>query len=133
MKLQSLLLSFALLPVALFAGNPGGTTVTPTGPTVIPGGTFTATYVISAPGAYVLGGNRTVTGFVDAIEITAPDVTLDLGGFALDQLSGGKRGVQIVAAENVEIRNGSILHSLTGIDAQSGKGLRVINVRFVGA
>lgn len=134
MKFQSLLISFALLPAALFAGNPnsGGTTSTPTGPTVIPGGAFTTAYVISAPGSYVLGGNRTVSGDVHGIEITAPDVTLDLGGFALDQTSGTQSGVIAVAVENIDIRNGSILHALIGIDAQSGKGLRVSNVRLVG-
>lgn len=133
MKLQSLLVSLALLPAALFAGNPNsGATSTPTGPTVIPGGTFTAPYVISTPGAYVLGGNRKVSADVNVIEITAPDVTFDLSGFALDQANGLKSGILIAAAENVEIRSGSILHSLTGIDAQSGKGLRVSNVRFAG-
>jgi hypothetical protein len=135
MNLRSFALSLALLPAALFAGNPnaGGSTGTPTGPTVIPGGTFTTPYVISAPGAYVLGGNRTVSIDVNVIEIIAPDVTLDLSGFALDQASGGQRGIMASVVENLEVRNGSVLHASIGIDAQNGKGLRVRDVRFVGA
>lgn len=137
MKLQSLLLSLALLPVALFAGNPnsGGTTSTPTGPTVIPGGAFTTPYVISAPGSYVLGGSRTVTAQVNVIEITAPDVTLDLGGFSLSQTGNFNNvaGVYVTPSDNVEIRNGSIVNvSSYGVYAANGSGVRVFNVRVVG-
>lgn len=130
MKAQSLLV-FALLPVALFAG--GNSPGTPTGPTIIPGGTVTTTYVISAPGSYILGGNRIVSAAVNAIEITAPDVTLDLGGFSIDQTTGTKYGINIAATENVDIHDGSILHTAVGLMAGTGKGLRVTNVRVVGA
>src|SRR5688572_4273273 len=101
MNLRSLALSLALLPAALFAANPnaGGSTDTPTGPKVIPGGTFTTPYVISAPGAYVLGGNRTVSADTNVIEITAPDVTLDLNGFAVDQATGTKTGISASVVE----------------------------------
>jgi hypothetical protein len=134
MKLQSFFVSLALLPVALFAGGPnsGGTTGTPTGPTVIPAGAFTSAYVISTPGSYVLGGNRTVSGVVNAIEITAPDVTLDLGGFSLaPNVTGGlKTGIYIANADNVEIRNGSVGDaSDSGIWAEAGQRVRVLNVR----
>lgn len=128
MKLHSLALILALLPAALFAGGN-----TPTGPSVIPAGTFASAYVINTPGSYVLAGNRTTTGSVNVIEITAPDVTLDLSGFAVDQANGLKAGISIPAPENVEIRNGSILHAGYGIEAKPGKGVRILNVRVVGA
>ncbi len=130
MKLQSLALTLALLPAALFAGN--ANSGTPTGPTVIPGGVYTAAYVINTPGSYVLGGNRTVSGSVNGIEITASDVTLDLGGFALSQAGGAAsgNGIYIPAPENVEIRNGSILNAGNcGIQALTGSGVRVTGVR----
>src|SRR5688500_2690954 len=110
MKLRSFVLTLALLPAALLAagGNSGTTTSTPT---VIPGGSFTSTYVISAPGSYVLGGNRSANTSMFVIEIAAPDVTLDLNGFRLTNAvvptdNGG--GINVPNPENVEIRNGSI-------------------------
>ncbi len=128
MKLHSLALILALLPAALFAGGN-----TPTGPSVIPAGTFASAYVINTPGSYVLAGNRTTTGSVNVIEITAPDVTLDLNGFAVDQANGSAGGIYIPAPENVEIHNGSVLHAAYGIRAGAGKGVRIVNVRVVGA
>ena len=108
------------------------------GPVVIPGGTVTNTYVISAPGSYVLGGDRTLNDRTkDAIQINAPDVTLDLGGFTLAHgtgIGGSACLVNIPATENVEIRNGTLANASSwGIRAVQGKALRVSGVRIVSA
>lgn len=137
MKLRSLALTLALLPAALFAAAGNSGTPTPTTPTVIPGGSYATSYVISAPGAYVLGGNRSANTAIYVIEIAAPDVTLDLNGFRLSNGPGGSNlggGVYVPAPENVEIRNGSIVDPGNfGIRAKFGKGVRVNGVRVAGA
>jgi hypothetical protein len=133
MKLTSLALALALLPAALFAANSSA----PTTPTVIPGGTFTTTYVISASGSYVLGGNRSTASSLYVIQIAAPDVTLDLNGFTLSNTGGvnpAGGGIKIPTPENVEIRNGSIIDPGNfGIATETGKNVRIINVRIMGA
>ena len=138
MKLRSIALILALLPAALFAagGNSGGTTTsTPSGPTVIPGGAFTTAYVISAPGSYVLGGNRSTNGAANGIEITAPDVTLDLNGFTLSQTGAGAvSGIYVASADNLEIRNGSIQNwGKNGIWLKAGADVRILNIRASGS
>ena len=137
MKLSSLALTLALLPAALFAAPSSGVVAsTPTGPTVIPGGAFTAAYVINTPGSYVLGGDRTVSGAINAVEINVPDVTLDLGGFSLTpNIPGGlKNGVYVASADNIEIRNGSVSDpSASGITVTVGKRVRVLHVRVTAA
>jgi hypothetical protein len=136
MKLNSLALVLALLPAALFAAG-GNSGATPAAPIVIPGGTFTTSYVISASGSYVLGGSRTTPSTTYVIQIAAPDVTLDLNGFTLINTGGATTtggGVHIPTPENVEIRNGSIIDpGYFGIASQSGKNVRIINVRIMGA
>jgi hypothetical protein len=127
-----LLAGLAIAPLGLFAA------ASSPAQTVIPAGTFSAPYVISQPGSYVLGGSRLVSDATkNVIHITAPDVTLDLGGFSLAHAGGSNStgsGIQISATENVEIRNGSIVNAARyGIYAASGKGLRVIDVRVVSA
>lgn len=128
MKLTSLVFTLALLPAALFAAN---------APTVIPGGAFASTYVISSPGSYVLGGNRSANTSIYVIEIAAPDVTLDLNGFKLSNVVGGSKvggGIHVPTPENVEIRNGTIADAGNfGIRAKAGKGIRVTDVRVAGA
>jgi len=127
-----LLAGFSIAPLGLFAA------ASSIAQTVIPAGTFTSPYVISQPGSYVLGGNRLVSDATKTIiQITAPDVTLDLGGFSLSHPGGSNStgfGIHIPAPENVEIRNGSIVNAAKyGIYALSGKGLRVIDLRVMSA
>lgn len=111
------------------AGSTGST-----GPTVIPGGAVTTKYVISKSGSYILGGDREVTTLdVSGIEVSAPDVTIDLNGFKLAVAAGSNvaRGIDVTAPENIEIRNGSVINGFHGIYAFQGKGVRVIDVRVV--
>lgn len=132
MKLSSLALTLALIPAAFFSTSTAA-------PTVIPGGSFTSTYVISAPGSYVLGGNRSASTGMFVIKITAPDVTLDLAGFRLSNPTPNTSGpagatihggIYVPTPENVEIRNGSIVDAGNyGINAGNGIGVRVVDVR----
>lgn len=143
-------LSFPRLALALTAlsfvvsghAAPGGKTDAVGGEsggvTTIPGGTQTATYVITKSGSYVLGGDRQMSNLAaHNIEIQAPDVTLDLGGFALSHPAGSAStgsGIHLEAVENVEIRHGSILNAAyMGVRAKTGKGLRLIDLRVSGS
>jgi parallel beta-helix repeat protein len=67
-------------------------------------------FTISASGSYYLTSNLTQSGSAAGITISADNVTLDLGGFALiGVLSGTAAGVAIpVAHKNVQVRNGTI-------------------------
>lgn len=133
-----------LLPIAAMAfiastssfaaSGKGGSTGAESGPVIIPGGTYSETYIIAAPGSYRLGGNRAMSDTTKhIIQIAAPDVTLDLGGFALSYPSVGKSGIRIPTCDNVEIRNGSIANAFDGVEALSGNNLRIIDVRIASA
>jgi parallel beta-helix repeat protein len=67
-------------------------------------------FTINASGSYYLTSNLTQSGSAAGITISADNVTVDLGGFALiGVLSGTAAGVAVpVAHKNVEIRNGTI-------------------------
>ena len=110
-----------LLPASLFAQGPLPPPAGAPAPTmksldqieprvVLPGGT--STVVISASGSYRLAGNVAVsTG--DGIQITADNVSLDLGGFTVSSAKpppNAGAGVMLVGARsNVVIENGSIV------------------------
>jgi hypothetical protein len=67
-------------------------------------------FAINASGSYYLTSNLTQSGSAAGITISADNVTVDLGGFALiGVLSGTAAGVAVpVAHKNVEVRNGTI-------------------------
>jgi hypothetical protein len=80
--------------------------------TVIPGGT--ASYFISAPGSYVLGGNITVA-IGNGINLNASNVTLDLNGFTISSTHPTGYGTGILLGNtsgsylsNIRIFNGNI-------------------------
>jgi hypothetical protein len=139
MKLPSLRF---LLPVAALAFLAQGEALaeknggsSSSAPVVIPGGSVSTTFVISQPGSYLLGGNREMTDVTKPIvEITAPDVTLDLQGFALvfPTPATTGNGIHIAATENVSIRDGSISNAKYGVYADSGKGLTLAHLRVNG-
>ena len=141
MKLHASLLSLislVALPLASIAVQPAGGTTTPTigfGGTAIPGGAQATTFVISTSGSYYLAGDRIMTADVNAITVSAPDVTIDLNGCTVS-FSGGAaaNGIEIPAVSNVEIRNGSINDvPRDAIKALGGSGLRIIDVRVTTA
>lgn len=97
---------------------------------------------ITVPGSYVLGTNLSPPTGVDAIDITASNVTVDLNGFTIggyqpcSLASGGNwwtcttglYGVGIKStADQTTIRNGNVKGFTTGISL-SGKANRVSHV-----
>jgi len=86
-------------------------------------------YTISSPGLYYLGANFSYT-LGNAITISAENVVLDLMGFTLQ---GGNASIGIlVAANNAEIRNGTVRNFDTGIEVGNSQpaksGLHVSHV-----
>ena len=80
----------------------------------------TVPYVISASGKYVLGtnvSNPSNSGTV-AIDITAPNVILDLNGFFVSgtgNTGGGNTVIRVNNVANVTIRNGLVANAAFGI------------------
>ena len=75
----------------------------------------TNTYTISQPGNYVLTGNITVASG-DGINITASNVTLDLGGFTITSTAATAGGSAILvgaSSRHIHIRNGRITSGFT--------------------
>ena len=131
MKTASALLALVALPAAFAANSSLGT--------AIPGGNQSAPYVITKPGYYYLSASRVMTDNTkNAIEIKAPDVTLDLSGCTVSfaTLAGGSgMGISIPTAVNVEISNGSITNipgAAINSDIKTGSGLRLIDLRVAG-
>jgi hypothetical protein len=131
MKLIHLALALAAVPAAVFAANANFS---------IPGGSQSSTFVISTSGIYSLAASRVMTDNTkNAIEITVPDVTVDLNGCTISYASvagGSGIGINIPTAVNVEIRNGSITNvpmAAIRSDGATGSGLRVIDVRVAGS
>ncbi len=89
--------------------------------------------LLDSAGSYRLTGNLVAPASTHGISISAADVTLDLNGFSITGSgSGNMRGVDIAAAANVEVRNGTIRDFPgDGIDAVACTGCRVIDLRLV--
>lgn len=76
----------------------------------------TLPYIISTPGSYFLAGNLQFTATSgDAIRITSPNVTLDLGGFTLSSTAGvtGRAIFVTGGLNNIAIKNGIIAGNTT--------------------
>ena len=75
-------------------------------------GAGTDQHVISQPGSYYLTGNLAVT-LTDGIQVSAPDVTVDLNGFQVRRTEGsGGVGINISSDSlRVVVRNGSVAGS----------------------
>jgi len=89
---------------------------------------------INAPGSYRLTGNLQGALNNDAIDIVSDDVTLDLNGFTLTGGGGLINDGIVIAAKNVEVRNGTIRGFtrngiFTNINTQY---IRVIGVAAIG-
>ncbi|CAB1057201.1 hypothetical protein D1BOALGB6SA_1940 [Olavius sp. associated proteobacterium Delta 1] len=91
---------------------------------------------IDSPGSYRLTSNLTVTDLsVDAIEITAENVTLDLNGFAIiGPGSGDGTGVSAIELSNINVVNGSVLNmGLHGIELDIAAYVDKVNALDNGA
>lgn len=87
---------------------------------------------IRRSGSYVLERALTSSGG-DGIVVDADDVTLDLGGFALDGNATGTNGVRVNGSHfGVVVRNGSV-HDWTGfgVDLQGVEGGRAEQLEFL--
>jgi parallel beta-helix repeat protein len=76
-----------------------------------------ALFRITKPGSYYLTGNITGVSGKVGIAITASQVTLDLGGFALLGVDGVLEGVVATGFTSTVIRNGHITNWSVGVDA----------------
>src|ERR1043166_8614958 len=66
-------------------------------------------FTITNAGSFYVTGNLTGIAVSNGITISASDVTLDLGGFALVGLTNSGDGIQVSGARtNVAIRNGTV-------------------------
>lgn len=124
--------------------NPPGGAIAPTGKTLqeifdkpsgdgriaIAGGTTSV--VISQPGSYVLTGDI-VSEF--AMQISAPNVTLDLNGYHLTSTVASSVALSIGAGlSNVTVRNGAVEGGVNGIAVGSGPtGLLIEDVTVLNA
>ncbi len=96
-------------------------------------GDSSSVFIITNAGSYYLTGNLTTSGATNGITINAPNVFLDLGGFALVggfSGLGDSRGVNILnGSSNVCVQNGSLQHwGDTGIYANNSIGTMVREV-----
>ena len=104
----------ARIPIA---GNPYGASV----------------YQITQPGSYYLTGDRLAAPGEYGIQITASNVTVDLNGYTLREMSSasGRSGIYIDGADNVEIRNGTIRDFPEAGITSSGDQIRIYNLRIL--
>lgn len=92
---------------------------------------------IDLPGSYVLAENLKVPSGLNGIAITAPGVTLDLGGFGLFGRSGARAGIVVAVSpsdgsHDIEIGNGTI-SGFTGAAVETGApvdGLVLSDIRI---
>ena len=109
----------------IYVGGPYGTKIT------------SLPYIISAPGAYYLGGNLSYSGNDHGITVNADNVTLDLMGFTLAYTGteppwSGIYGIHMDNRKNVEVRNGTVRGWDAGVwETAGGFGHRIINIRAV--
>ena len=123
MKSRAFLLALLLAPFAVSAQGPLIPPVGPPAPSMKTLDQIEARtpieslpYVISAPGSYYLTKNLEFTATSgDAIRITSPNVTLDLGGFTLSSTAAvtGRAIFVTGGIDNIAIKNGNITGNTT--------------------
>jgi parallel beta-helix repeat protein len=86
--------------------------------------------VLSAPGSYRLGGNITGCAGKDGIQISAGQISLDLGGFIVTGVPSSFDGIKNVGGNgNLSVSNGTIvLWGGNGLNLQDSSTSRVHNV-----
>ncbi|MFZ0258246.1 MAG: hypothetical protein WAN46_22025 [Gammaproteobacteria bacterium] len=113
--------------VTIFSLNYAGLSIADEVPSV-PEEILDSPKVFQYPGSYRLEGNIIAAHPGNAIEIMAPDVTLDMNGYSISSLSSSSVGISSFM-ENVTVMNGSVRgFSQAGIDLQ-GRNCRIQNVR----
>ncbi len=86
---------------------------------------------ISAPGKYAL--KTDLSGCVNAIKVTSSNVTLNLGGHTVSgQGTSTGIGLDVVAANNVSIQNGTFTNFSGGVEFEGVTGSRMSGVTATG-
>jgi hypothetical protein len=123
-------LAFALIPVCAF-GVDGAVLINHS--TVSTSGGFP--YVVSQAGSYKLSGNLVVDAGKNGIEISAPNIFLDLNGF--DISCGGATDSHrvacisgIAAVHDISIRNGTISENTPSSETFTFNGIFFSNTAF---
>ena len=98
------------------------------GPTVIK----TLPYTISVPGNYTLSKSLTYTAnLVDAITISASNVTLDMNGFGITgsgMATAAHDGI-LISGNGVEVRNGYLAGFFDGLSTFGSIGTKALNLK----
>jgi parallel beta-helix repeat protein len=114
-KLAAVLLAAAtVLGFAASAGAVDGVIEINQAKVLASGGSFP--FVISKSGSYRLTGNLTVPGSVDGIDVTAPNVTIDMNGFSITGTSGTTVGINASLSGEATVENGSITGFGVGVE-----------------
>jgi hypothetical protein len=90
--------------------------------------------MITESGSYRLTGNlsTSVSAISLPISTSVDNVTVDLNGFTVSGDASTQNGIQLWAGNNWEIRNGTVIGFVNGIQqGQTSSGHRVIGVRVL--
>lgn len=92
-----------------------------------------STFKITKPGSYYLTGNVAGEAGKIGVEITANDVSIDLGGFSLSGVAESGAGVRAtVNASGISLRNGTVRGwGTVGVDLGFGSACRVEEVSAI--
>jgi hypothetical protein len=85
--------------------------------------------IIGLSGSYVLTGNLTPTPGADAINVFAPNVTIDLNGFQIDGAGVALDGIDGFGFPGLTVQNGSVSGFIGVGVAAFGAGSKIFNVR----
>ena len=107
-------------------GAPGST------PAVrLPGTPISSPTTISQPGHYYLTNDISVAGNVNAIVISASNVSLDLGGFTIDGTdTNGSQGI-LITENDVTVSNGTVKDFHVGVKNTGMERARIEDVHAV--
>jgi hypothetical protein len=82
--------------------------------------------VLGVDGKYIVTRNIVGTGAAPVIEITSPNVDLDLNGFTLTEPAGGFAVVLVSAPSEVRIHNGTLIRGSASVDTSAAVGRKLI-------
>jgi parallel beta helix pectate lyase-like protein len=82
--------------------------------------------VLGVDGKYIVTRNIVGTGAAPVINITAPNVDLDLNGFTLTEPAGAFAVVLVSAASEVRVHNGTLVAGNASVDVAAAAGRKLI-------
>jgi hypothetical protein len=120
-----------LLPFCLVSATTAFAQNEPTAAEILDHGN--GTIRITRPGSYVLSRDVRVRGADVAVEITASNVTLDLGGHAL--LGPGEKrgvGVRVAGASGVHVHDGNVSRFGIGVEVRNAVNVHIDGLQIQG-